>query len=237
MIIADKITHFMGSNVEIYSKPISEAGEAIARKNHTEDLMYLKFELLHANTNRNKDEFLKDELKAAYQTLVDKPINWEHRPNEIIGHVYSADYVEYKPEAEASSPVDTKTDVVVCEGVVYKYKIPTRAMEIQRRYAEKKLFYSMETYFEKAKCSECGKEFEDSIDYCEHLTTRFERGSTARRQLIGLLFGGAGCVKNPADDARGLIVASQRTNSIISLIDILGDRFTVEDYFEYIKKQ
>ena len=71
----------------IVDKPTSALAEEIASSHKAKDLMYIKFELMHANVNRNKDEFTTDELKTNYKTAVAKPINWEHT-NEIIGHIF-----------------------------------------------------------------------------------------------------------------------------------------------------
>jgi hypothetical protein len=208
-----------------------EPNKVIASKFHTKDLMYIRLELCHANINRNKDQFLSEELQKSYKTIADKPINWEHT-SEVIGHIYSSEFVEYDKESKAE--VDIKTDKIVAEGVVYKYKFPHRAKEIAKRHEGDNLFFSMETYFEKAKCSICGEEFENERDYCPHLAGRYDKGSEATRVLIGNLFSGVGCVGNPADDARGLAIASQKHNRIKTLMNIFGDKFTVRDYLEFI---
>jgi hypothetical protein len=219
------------SNVSLFQEPYNEASEAIA-KTHTKDLMYIKFELLHANTNRNKDTFLANELESSYKTIVNKPINWEHS-SEIIGHIYNGEYV--KKDVATASDVDTDTDYVTCEGVIYKYKSSDRAMEMASRYEKKKLFFSMETYFENAECSECNKVFADTNDYCSHLRRRYAPDSKSSRILHGLLFGGAGCVDNPADDARGLVLASKRRNIIKDIMAFAGDKFTLEEYLYILK--
>lgn len=205
--------------------------EEIAAKYHTKDLMYIKLELCHANINRNKDQFLSKELEKSYSTIVDKPINWEHT-SEVIGHIYKSKFVKY--DKESAADVDTKTDKIVAEGVVYKYKSPERAKEIVKRHEKNNLFFSMETYFEKAQCSICNKEFESEKSYCSHLLGRYDSGSEVTRVLIGNLFSGVGCVNNPADDARGLAIASQRHSRVKRLIDVFGDRFCVQDYLEFI---
>lgn len=232
----DNLTYMSSGNVKVYHEPMSEAAEAIAKKNITKDLMYIKFELLHANTNRNSDTFLEKEVANAYKTLIDKPINWEHRPSEIIGHIYDSHYVKYDDSVAEGSKVDTNTDVVICEGVIYKSKVPQRAMEIQARYQTNDLFFSMETFFESAECSECGKKFGLESQYCEHLQARYQIGNEYHRILHGLLFSGAGCVENPADDAKGLLVASNKNMLVRQLIDIFGSNFAPEEYVNFMIK-
>lgn len=233
-IDVNNISFLTSGAVEIFEKPMDEAAEAIAKK-ITKDLMYIKFELLHANVNRNKDNFLPEELKVAYNTIVNKPINWEHRPSENIGHIYNSEYIPYEESAEAST-VDIKTDKIVCEGVIYKYKIPARAKEIQERHQKKDLFFSMETYFDEAECSVCGQRFDHEGAYCTHLSNRFNGGSNTSRILRGLLFGGAGCVENPADDAKGLVLANQKKHMIANLIDVFGTNFTAEEYLKFMRE-
>jgi len=220
---------YLEAKAELMQEPYSEASEAFAKK-HTKDLMYVKLELCHANINRNKDEFLSSELKQSYKTIIDKPINWEHT-SEVIGHVYASEFIK----SEAKADVDINTDKIVAEGVIYKYKFPQRAKEIAKRYDRNDLFFSMETYFDKAKCSICEKEFVSEMDYCRHLNSRYSATSEVSRILLGNLFSGVGCVENPADDAKGLAIAS-RNKSVQTLMEFFGDRFTLGDYFEFLTK-
>jgi hypothetical protein len=224
---------FMDFHLPIYLETkasLIPPNDEVAAKLHTKDLMYVKLELCHANINRNKDQFLSEELEKSCKTIIDKPINWEHT-SEIIGHIYNSEFVKY--DKESAADVDIKTDKIVAEGVIYKYKSPSRAKEIAKRYDKNDLFFSMETYFEKAQCSVCNQEFESEKDYCSHLLGRYDHGSEATRKLIGNLFSGVGCVGNPADDARGLAIASQRHNRIKTLMDVFGDRFSVQDYLKF----
>ena len=215
----------------IVDKPTSALAEEIASSHKAKDLMYIKFELMHANVNRNKDEFTTDELKTNYKTAVAKPINWEHT-NEIIGHIYESEYVPF--EGVVASDVNINTDKVVCHGVVYKYRFPSRAAEISSRYDNNNLFFSMETYFNKVQCSECQEFFDSSPQYCEHLKNRYN-GSNASRRLLDINICGAGCVKTPADDARALALASQIIPvNIVTLMDYLGPKFSIAEYIFYL---
>lgn len=216
----------------IVERPDSTAAEEISVAHKAKDLMYVKFELMHANTNRNKDEFTTEELKSNYKTAIAKPINWEHT-NEIIGHIYESEFVPF--DGAVASDVDIKTDKVVCHGVVYKYRFPARANEISARHDKGNLFFSMETYFDKAQCSECGETFAPGGVYCDHLKNRYKPGASVARKLLDINICGAGCVKNPADDARGLAVASQQNKiDITELIECLGSRFTITQYINFI---
>lgn len=213
----------------ITDMPETEEAKAIAAANKNRDLMYIRFELCHANTNRNKDTFTSEDLQNSYMTAVAKPIAWGHT-NELIGHIYHSEYVPFEG---AEGSVDTNTDKIVCDGVVYKFRFPARAREIKNRYDAGKLFFSMETYFDKAKCSQCQAEFSPDGPYCEHLAKRYSPDASASRILVNPLFTGVGCVENPADDARGLAVASTRFN-IVPLMEALGSRFDINDYITYM---
>ena len=43
--------------------------------------------LASVGTNANDDVFLKEELYAARHNAVDKPVNIEHNPKDIVGHI------------------------------------------------------------------------------------------------------------------------------------------------------
>lgn len=216
----------------IVDRPDTAAAEEIAVAHKAKDLMYVKFELMHANINRNKDQFTPEELKSNFKTAIAKPINWEHT-NEIIGHIYESEFIPF--DGATASEIDTKTDKVICHGVVYKYRFPARASEIVARHDKSNLFFSMETYFDKVQCSQCEETFTPDGVYCEHLKNRFQSTSVAARKLLGINICGAGCVKNPADDARGLSIASQYNKiDIVDLMSVLGTKFSIATYINFV---
>jgi len=216
----------------IVERPNTAAAEEISVGHKAKDLMYLKFELMHANTNRNKDQFTPEELQTNFKTAIAKPINWEHT-NEIIGHIYESEFIPF--DGTTASEVDIKTDKVVCHGVIYKYRFPARASEIVARHDKSNLFFSMETYFDKVQCSQCEEIFAPSGVYCDHLKNRYQSGAIAARKLLGINICGAGCVKSPADDARGLSIASRNNQiDIVDLMSVLGAKFTIADYINFV---
>lgn len=156
-----------------------------------EDLMYVQFKLVHANTNKNKDKFMKDELKASEKTPILKMLNWEHgEPN--IGVIYDSKYVESSDASEQ--------DYLVCMAAISKYKYKSYAMEMMDRFNEGNLKFSMETFFKGAECSNCNQYFSGAEEtYCNHLKDRFSAGNSTARILRGLTFAGCGVVANPAD--------------------------------------
>lgn len=198
-----------GSVVENFSKDVlAKAGlDKIDR-----DLLPVSFKLVHANTNANKDTFLDTELDVSKATPIHKPIDWQHT-DTIIGVMVDSSKVD---------PVASEGDESVeashlhIDGVIYKYKFPTYAAEIEERHQKNNLFFSMEVWFDEAECSTCGAIASNRADYCEHLKARFADFSTTTRILRGLTFGGAGVVDNPADkEASSTSLGSKVINSNI----------------------
>lgn len=164
------------------------------------DLLYVRFKLCHVGANANLDGFEYDDLENNYETAIYKPINWEHKREQIIGTIYNARFV-----VEDEAKAEDFTPYVECDAVIYKYYFPVFAEEIKKRFEEGTLRFSMETWFESAKCSECGKEFVSASDYCDHLKNRYSVKAT--RYLKNITFGAAAVVKRPADkNAVGLTV-------------------------------
>lgn len=154
------------------------------------DLMFVAFKLAHVGTNANRDEFLPGELEVAKDTPVHKLVNWQHdEPN--IGCIVSSSHVD---------TADGEPAHIHVVSAISKMKYPAFADELLERFEEKRLFASMETWFETAKCSVCGGTYQSQHDYCDHLNARFDFGSDCSRQLIGLTFAGAAvAVNRPAD--------------------------------------
>lgn len=186
---------------------LSQAASALGVKNKQEDLLYIRFKLVHANTNKNRDTFTKEEMKAAEKTPILKLLNWQHgEPN--IGVIFSSKYVESKDSNEE--------DYLECIAAVSKYKYKRYAEEIVDRHNSNNLFFSMETWFKEAQCSSCNEVFTKGEDsYCHHLRGRYAEDSGVSRVLRGLTFAGAGVVESPADiDADSLAIASDRNKNL-----------------------
>ena len=190
---------------EIDESIASSAEAALGIKDKQEDLLYVKFKLVHANTNKNRDTFLKDELVKSFKTPILKLINWNHKePN--IGVIFQSKLVE---------PDGNKPTYIECIGAIQKYKYSDYAKQIVERHENKKLYFSMETWFKEAQCSICDEVFKHETEYCAHLKNRFVEGSNISRKLYTLTFCGAGIVENPADvEAESLAIASQEENEL-----------------------
>jgi len=174
---------------------------AEAKIEKQKDLMYVAFKLVHEGTNRNRDTFIESELKAAIDSPKLKSVNWGHT-NENIGVIYDTQFVEATEEEPAH---------ILAAAAIWKAKHKERAREMLERFAQGKLFFSMETFFEDAECSACHKTFGIREGICSHLSSRFSALSTTSRILRGLTFGGSGVVEEPADPlAVGLALASKK---------------------------
>ena len=199
-------------------------GDRALAGHQNQDLMHVKFELCHTGVNKNRDGFITAEMQDGFETAVNKPINWEHT-TENIGVIYAANFEDKDGDA-----------TIVTKAVIWKHKHPERARSIAKRFADSDLFFSMETYFQKAKCSICEDEFESSAEYCDHLNNRMQTQGTVR-WLKGLNFVGAGCVENPADvKARGLAVAATKTNYsvLIKVVEAFNLKTSQNDWTEFL---
>ena len=196
---------------------VDEAELAKAGLSKNPDLMYLDFILCHANTNKNKDNFQIEELKVKHDTIRLKPVNWEHS-NLIIGTHYHSELIETIDQVPKgyTIPKENFVPFVFVKSVIYAKKFPAYASIMRKRYAEKTLKHSMETWFSSAKCSECGQSFSKAAEYCSCLNDRFSEGSSTARVLEGITFGGSAIVKSPADeDAVTLAIANKITDFLV----------------------
>lgn len=159
------------------------------------DLMYVRFKLVHANTNKNGDKFLPEELQAAANTPVHKLINWGHaEPN--IGVIIASKYVPGE---------DSEDDYLECIGAISKLRYPEYAKTIIDRYNDKKLYFSMETWF---------KDYDEIEASTTPIQDIFKTGLTkAVRVLKQLTFAGAAIVEDPADVEAAALALAAKKNS------------------------
>jgi hypothetical protein len=219
-------------DIEDYeSENMKQVIAALGVSNRQEDLLYVKFKLVHANTNKNKDAFTKEELKKAEKTPILKLLNWQHKePN--IGVIYNSKYIESKTQ---------EPDYIECIAAISKYKYKEYAKQIADRHNENNLFFSMETWFKEAQCSVCNNTFTSGeSSYCDHLKNRYSESNTSSRILRGLCFAGAAVVDNPADElADSLAIAAKNAEKVENLIIAkeaeIVEKFTQEQVDEMIR--
>ncbi|MHA1443792.1 MAG: DUF6582 domain-containing protein, partial [Candidatus Hodarchaeales archaeon] len=200
----------------IIDDPKTNESKAIASDHKNSDLMHVEFILCHATVNDNKDRFTSDDLKESAHTATNKPINWEHK-DQNIGVIYESKFVSTdKLEDEAKAYYENidplEYDFVVCRACVWEYKYPMESRIMRDRASNGNLFFSMENNFDKATCSECNETFDSFYEYCDHLLSRRQTDNVSR--IFGdSNFVGAAVTRNPADELAGtLALASLRKN-------------------------
>lgn len=206
------------SIIEINTPELVKAAAAKGVDVKQKDLMYVSFKLVHANRNKNSDKFLSAELDKAQKTPIFKLLNWEHgEPN--IGTIFDSEFVKSNKENE--------DDYLKVMAAISKFKYPDYAKEIQERHKNDELFFSMETYFENAECSDCKQTFAGKEEtYCSHLKGRHQHNSTTARILHDLTFAGAGVVKDPADELAESLVLAKNKNEEEKIVE---KEYTKED--------
>ena len=209
--------------------------KAIASNNdpkQQKDLMYIEFILCHEGSNNNGDFFFREELENSYYSAVHKVYNWEHN-TPIVGTI--TDSILVKPPAEDSD----QRWRIECAAVVWKWLFPTYAGDIKEGAKDGSRRNSMECYF---------SDYVYVVGDESNIYTREEKpelekyinksfgGAPVYRGMRGVIFGGAGCVENPAD--KGSIfksVAARKLTETIKIRDINLDEVTLQQVEEEVK--
>ncbi len=196
-----------------------EKKEVIAQDNV--DLEPLKAIFVSTGMNLNDDVFLPEEIIAAQDSVVHKPVNEEHDKDNIIGHIVNAYIVNQEAEAgERDKGDDSFSDFdIITESVLYKFHFPDRVQEIKEAALAGEKFVSMEAWFtnydyllgEHVVTRNIETAFLD-----EHLRARGGEGEYEGRRigrvLRGILFAGQGIVDNPANP-RSIIINNENSNT------------------------
>jgi hypothetical protein len=127
---------------------------ALASEYDSADLHSLKSLLATTTWNKNDDVFLVEPTWNARATAEDKPFNYGHVCNDIIGHITSSYAVDDEGKAidDATAPADLPAKFHIVTGaVLYKVwaddKLQERMDRILAEIAENKWFVSMECLF------------------------------------------------------------------------------------------
>lgn len=177
------------------------------------DLIYLKTILVSTGWNRNDDVFDPLEMWSAKSSPEDKPFNYEHNQDDIIGHItgcYSVD----KAGNIVDGDVPPSEYDIVASSVLYKiWEDPVkqaRMDNIHEEITQGKWFVSMEALFQGfdyALSSEKGIELvnrnEQTAFLTKHLRAyggsgKFEDAKVGR-VLRNIVFSGKGLVRKPAN--------------------------------------
>jgi hypothetical protein len=185
------------------------------------DLYYLKSVLVSVGWNKNDDVFLPETTWAAKSTPRDKPFNYEHNQDDIIGHITDCWVVN---EAGDSIASDTDPDDlpekfhIITPAVIYKNWSEADAQEridkVIAAIPEGKWFVSMECLFKgfDYALADDGEEMAQSRVVARNKETAYltkylrayggtgeYQGKRIGRALKNVVFSGKGLVKKPAN--------------------------------------
>lgn len=192
---------------------------ALATNLDQADLYYFASILVTTNWNKNDDVFGRKEVWAARKTPEDKPINIEHRHDQIVGHITNVLAIDASDLSIISD--DTEFDDLpesfhlLTGGVLYKYwkteELQARIGEIFDKIEAKEEFVSMEVLFKdfdyaiKRADGSMGivQRNEETSFLTKHLRCyggagKYE-GTRIGRYPKGLIFSGKGLTTNPAN--------------------------------------
>jgi hypothetical protein len=121
--------------------------------NPSKDIIVFGAKYVESRENLNKAYFANEELVPAYPTIALKALDVEHEVENIVGHIYSATYIDRADnkvlDIEQLAKLDAKElnkiiiDVII-GGVVYVDRFPA----LEGPVTEKRYAISMETYFD-----------------------------------------------------------------------------------------
>jgi len=174
------------------------------------DLLYLEAVLVTEGFNDNDDVFLHEELKAALNTPLLKPINWQHNEKDIMGVLYSVEARDLN--GNVLTEVGDGPFEVVVQGALWHLlpHLQEKAQKVKARIEKNNLFVSMECWFDSYDYAfQTGSELpevisKDKNDYVEGLLK--VNGGAGKldkyrvgRALRNIVFGGMGLVDKPAN--------------------------------------
>lgn len=184
----------------------------------TDELLYpFNSILASVGKNKNDDYFTRAELYKSRATAVNKPLNYKHKEDDIVGHITAVAVVDEKfntiaddtPFSELPRKFHLKTEAVFY--TVWEHRaLQERATEILEEVKAGDLYVSMECVFDDFDyvLFENGKEVviarnEDTAFMTKYLRAyggdgKFE-GKQIARALKNIVFKGKGLVKKPAN--------------------------------------
>lgn len=214
------------------------------------DLALLVSVLVSTGWNLNDDVFLSEELIAAKDTPVHKPIDYQHDPKVILGHIIKSRLVDKAgKEIDVSGEKPANFDIEVA-GVLYKSMpvIDILIKDIMEKANSGQMFVSMECFFNDFSYSFKDAKGESRIvarDEDTAFLTKYLRvyggsgeykGYKVGRVLKNIVFGGQGLVENPANpDSVIRIAASKTVSEKDTKIELKGGAETME--IEEMKKK
>ncbi len=190
------------------------------------DLLHIEAVLVTEGINENDDAFTHAELKRALSSPILKPMNWQHKDDNILGVMYAVEARDMNGKVLAEIG-DEPVELVV-QGAVWHHlpHIKVTAEEIVKRIEKSNLFVSMECWFDDYNYGfyTSAGEFYDLVerndetaflDKCLKVCggTGQYNGKRIGRALSGINFGGVAFVDRPANK-RSLILNSFAFNPL-----------------------
>ena len=192
---------------------------ATAQNLGQEDLYYLNTILVSSGWNLNDEVFLPEEIWSARATPEDKPLNYEHVADDIIGHITETIVINDNQEklSEDTAVEDLPDKIhILSSAVLYRFiasgEPEKRMQKIISEINENKWFVSMEclfTDFDYALKNEASGENkviarnEKTAFLTKHLRAYggkgIYEGYKVGRVLKDFIFSGKGLVANPAN--------------------------------------
>ena len=188
------------------------------------DKYYFYTEGVHEGFNSNNFYFFRDELTENYKSASYQPIDWEHMQEQIIGFSLESELLAppNEPLALAFSGLLHRLTPYMQKEERVGDNLITRDDLIRQRYFEDKLAVSMECFFDRMRCTECGYETADWLDFEFHLYMSHSAEIDAGKQIgmggVGIDFVGWGIVEYPADNEA--YITSLRTSDDGTIQDI-----------------
>jgi hypothetical protein len=125
--------------------------KALAENQNQDDLFYLESVLVSTGWNKNDDVFLPQNVWAARNTPEDKPFNYMHDENDIIGHITGSYILSKDGKAVSESDSMPEEFDIITQAVLYnswsQEENRERMSEILKEIPEGKWFVSMECLF------------------------------------------------------------------------------------------
>lgn len=172
------------------------------------DLMKMVSILLSTGSNRNDDVFLPSEILPVRNTGAHKPVNNEHKPDQIIGHIIRTFATEKNGRRvlDGQKPKGKEFDITA-ESVIYKFLLPDKAEEIKDKAEAGELFVSVEVWFTAFDFLVGNKIVKRTSETASILEPKlringgpgFFEGQKLLRVLRKMILGGMGVVADPAN--------------------------------------
>ncbi len=190
------------------------------------DLLHVEAVLVSEGINDNDDAFTHAELKRALSSPILKPMNWQHKDDQILGVMYAVEARDM--DGKVLAEVGDEPVELIIQGAVWHHlpNIKVTAEEITKRIEKNNLFVSMECWFDDydyglytsaGELYDIVKRNEETAFLDKNLRacggTGKYNGMRIGRALSGINFGGVAFVDRPANK-RSLILNSFAFNPL-----------------------